>query len=143
MRVGAIAGQLRRSPARGNENHGGLEDANRLFAARRRRGRPPLIVDEQGSLPVPLPPLTAIARQRFDDSELEAAIAHAEQVTRQTSARSTHWSTATAEQLGHKAKPGAVANRTASVITLPGMGAMLATGRTANRWTGVLRLAFS
>jgi hypothetical protein len=50
----------------------------------RGRGRPPLIVDEPALPPVPLPPLTLAERKRFDYSGLEAAMAHADQVVRQT-----------------------------------------------------------
>jgi hypothetical protein len=50
----------------------------------RGRGQPPLIVEELALQEAPLPPLTRIERQRFDYGELEAAIAHAEQATRQT-----------------------------------------------------------
>jgi hypothetical protein len=49
----------------------------------RGRGQPPLII-EPSALPAPLPPLTRIERQRFDYSELEAAMAYADQVTRET-----------------------------------------------------------
>ncbi len=50
----------------------------------RGRGQPPLIIAPT-ALPAPaLPPLARIERQRFDYGELEAAIAHADQVTRQT-----------------------------------------------------------
>jgi hypothetical protein len=35
-------------------------------------------------LRAPLPPLTRIDRQRFDYSEIEAAMAYADQVTRET-----------------------------------------------------------
>jgi hypothetical protein len=50
----------------------------------RGRGRPPLPVEEVEWSDASLPPLTRIERRRFDYSELEAAIAHAQQVTRQT-----------------------------------------------------------
>jgi hypothetical protein len=48
----------------------------------RGRGEPPLIT-EPSALPLPLPPLTRIERQRFDYSELEMAMAYADQVTRE------------------------------------------------------------
>jgi hypothetical protein len=38
--------------------------------------------------PAPLPPLTPIERKRFDYSELEGAMAYADQVTRQVGTRS-------------------------------------------------------
>jgi hypothetical protein len=50
----------------------------------RGRGQPPLIVEPSELPEAPLPPLTRIERQRFDYGELEAAIAHAEQVTRES-----------------------------------------------------------
>ena len=46
--------------------------------------RPPLIVEEPELPPAPLPPLNPIERNQFDYNELEATIAYAQQVTRQT-----------------------------------------------------------
>lgn len=50
----------------------------------RGRGRPPLIVEAPELPPAPLPPLTPVERKQFDYSDLETAMAHADQVTRQT-----------------------------------------------------------
>lgn len=48
------------------------------------RGRPSLFAKQPELLPVPPPPLTPIERTPFDYSELEVAMAYAEQVTRAT-----------------------------------------------------------
>jgi len=50
----------------------------------RGRGRPPLIAETPEAQTAPLPPFSRIERQRFDYSDLEAAMAHADQVTRDT-----------------------------------------------------------
>jgi hypothetical protein len=56
----------------------------------RGRGRPPAFVGDPELPAALLPPLTRIDRQRFDYSELEAAMAYAEQVTRD-SRRALDW----------------------------------------------------
>jgi hypothetical protein len=49
----------------------------------RGRGRPPLItIDEPVPPPLPEPPLTAIERREFDYSQLDTAIAFADQTIR-------------------------------------------------------------
>ncbi len=48
----------------------------------RGRGRPPLLVEEPEQPPVPLPPLTPVARKQFDYSALEAAMALADEAIR-------------------------------------------------------------
>jgi len=50
----------------------------------RGRGQPPVIVEPPALPPAPLPPLSPIERKRFDYSELEAAMAYAEQVMHET-----------------------------------------------------------
>ena len=48
----------------------------------RGRGRPPLLVDAPERPPAPLPPLTPIARKEFDYSDIEAAMAQADEAIR-------------------------------------------------------------
>ena len=48
----------------------------------RGRGRPPLLVDAPERPPAPLPPLTPVARKEFDYSDIEAAMAQADEAIR-------------------------------------------------------------
>ncbi|HTU07479.1 MAG TPA: hypothetical protein VMG13_18150 [Trebonia sp.] len=50
----------------------------------RGRGRPPVLVEESELPPALFPPLTPIQRRSFDYTELEVAMAHLDQVLRQT-----------------------------------------------------------
>ena len=47
-----------------------------------RHGRPPLLVEESEQPPAPLPPLTPVARKELDYSDIEAAMAQADEAIR-------------------------------------------------------------